>query len=80
LDGFPNSDGTVFKLKAPAVLGESWTLDVVHDFLGSGSGDGAGPGGGLVLVNGVFYGTTLYGGTLAKIDPAGAGTIFRIAF
>jgi uncharacterized repeat protein (TIGR03803 family) len=55
--------GTVFKLNAPAVSGGAWTLSVLHDFGGPGAGDGAFPAGGLILLNGSFYGTATSGGT-----------------
>jgi len=54
--------GTVFKLKAPAVSGGVWTFVLLHDF-GTTPGDGGAPLGGLILQNGLLYGTTQAGGT-----------------
>jgi uncharacterized repeat protein (TIGR03803 family) len=54
--------GTVFKLKAPAVSGGAWTFVLLHDF-GTTTDDGGAPQGGLILQNGLLYGTTQAGGT-----------------
>jgi len=54
--------GTVFKLKAPAVSGGAWTFVLLHDF-GTTPDDGGYPQGGLILQNGLLYGTTADGGT-----------------
>ncbi len=64
------TEGTAFKLNSPSVPGGAWTLSVLHDFVGSG--DGMNPVGGLLRVNGVFYGTTSQGGS------HGAGTVYSI--
>jgi uncharacterized repeat protein (TIGR03803 family) len=66
--------GTVFKLKAPAVSGGAWTLQVLHDFGGLPAGDGYYPLGQLTLVNGVFYGTTQSGGN----QVSNGGTVFSV--
>jgi uncharacterized repeat protein (TIGR03803 family) len=67
----PHSRGSAFKLKTPAVSGGAWSLAVLHDF-GFTVGDGMHPYGGLVRVNGVFYGTTLDGGSFD------AGTVYSL--
>ena len=54
--------GTVFKLKAPAISGGDWTLVVLHDFLARSNLDGNTPRSELILVKGVFYGVTIFGG------------------
>lgn len=59
--GLKNS-GTVFKLKAPAISGGDWTLVVLHDFLARSTFDGSTPRSELILVKGVFYGVTIFGG------------------
>jgi uncharacterized repeat protein (TIGR03803 family) len=66
--------GTVFKLKAPAVAGGAWTFFLLHDFtgIGLGTGDGGSPQGGLILQNGLFYGTTQAGGA------DNLGTVFSV--
>ncbi len=62
------NDGTVFRLTAGGIEG------VLHSFKGSAT-DGQGPYAGLVYANGVFYGTTAYGGkyndgTVFEVTPA----------
>jgi uncharacterized repeat protein (TIGR03803 family) len=64
--------GTAVKLKAPATLSGSWTLQVLHDF--KVSGDGYLPLAGLTFFNGTFYGTTVYGGNAFESD----GTVYSI--
>jgi uncharacterized repeat protein (TIGR03803 family) len=49
------------------------TYRVIHSF--TNSPDGAGPWGGLVLSDGVLYGTTCVGGTAS---PYGGGTVFKV--
>jgi hypothetical protein len=53
--------GTVFKLTPPANNQTVWTETVLHRFTvgGSGGPDGINPETGLILVNGVLYGTTV---------------------
>jgi uncharacterized repeat protein (TIGR03803 family) len=63
--------GSVFKLKAPATVDGSWTLQVLHDFRG-GNGDGSTPQAGVIFFNGALYGTTFWGG------DAGGGTVYRV--
>jgi uncharacterized repeat protein (TIGR03803 family) len=68
--------GSVFKLKAPAAVGD-WKLAPMHDFPNlflDRQGDGYNPQGALILVNGVFYGTTLNGGSVSKFS----GSVFSI--
>jgi uncharacterized repeat protein (TIGR03803 family) len=52
--------GTVYKLIPPRQQGGVWQETIIHSFQ-SGS-DGANPAGGLLLRNGIIYGTTEYGG------------------
>jgi len=65
--------GTVFRL-APA-----GTLTVLHTFDGDlGDGDGCNPMAGVLRgKNGVFYGTTLYGGAYGIGKPPG-GTVYKV--
>jgi uncharacterized repeat protein (TIGR03803 family) len=67
----PLSRGSAFKLKAPSISGGAWSLAVLHDF-GFTAGDGMHPVGGLVQVNGVYYGTTPDGGSF------GGGTVYSL--
>jgi uncharacterized repeat protein (TIGR03803 family) len=67
-----NGAGTVFKLKAPAVSGGAWTFVLLHDF-GTTTDDGGSPLGGLILQNGLFYGTTQAGGGATNI-----GAVFSV--
>jgi len=66
--------GTVFKLKAPASAGGTWTLAVLHDF-SYPAADGSFPTGALMMFNGVFYSTTTFGGTPDYNDY---GTVFSV--
>jgi hypothetical protein len=61
--------GTVFSLKTPASPGSSWTETVLYHFNNS---EGSNPEGGLVIGNGVLYGTTYFGGTSSN------GTVFSL--
>lgn len=63
--------GTVFSLKL-----DRSGYTILHNFLG-GRTDGSTPEAGLVLSNGIIYGTTGYGGG-GKGCPRGCGTIFSI--
>jgi uncharacterized repeat protein (TIGR03803 family) len=67
-----NGAGTIFKLKAPAVSGGAWTFVLLHDF-GTTLDDGGSPQGGLILQNGLFYGTTQSGGGTTNI-----GAVFSV--
>jgi len=61
--------GTVFEL-TPGAPGQPWTETVLYTF--TGGADGAYPNGALVATsNGLYYGTTLSGGT-------GQGTVFSL--
>ncbi|HEY1656371.1 MAG TPA: choice-of-anchor tandem repeat GloVer-containing protein [Candidatus Tumulicola sp.] len=64
--------GTVFSLKLD---GSGYTI--LHNFLG-GRKDGSTPEAGLVLSNGIVYGTTGYGGGGKGCHSGGCGTIFSI--
>ena len=64
--------GVIYKLTPPLVSGGAWTASVLHVFHGSVVGDGSFPLGSLILFNGVFYGTTEYGGS------NGLGTVFSL--
>lgn len=61
-DGGSANLGTAFVLKPPLTAGGVWTYHVIHNF-GVVSGDGTHPVAGLVVRNGLFYGTTNQGGT-----------------
>jgi hypothetical protein len=65
--------GAVYELSPPAVSGEAWTETTLHDFIGGY--DGGNPIGPVVLVKGMVFGTTSYGGT-PKYGLG--GTVFRV--
>jgi len=71
--GGVGNHGVIYKLTPPSVAGGAWTPSVLHVFHGSVVGDGSFPAGSLILFNGVFYGTTIYGGT------NGFGTVFSLS-
>lgn len=54
--------------------GSGWIESVPYAF--SGGADGGGPGDSLLLLNGILYGTTEFGGT-EGFGTAGKGTVFR---
>ena len=64
--------GTIFRLSPPSSPGGAWKQTVLFNF-GNSKSDGAHPGGALTLHNGVFYGTTVYGGATDN------GTVFQLA-
>jgi uncharacterized repeat protein (TIGR03803 family) len=70
LAGGSDSQGTVFRLKPPAVSGGAWMKTILHNF--TNSPDGSGPFGNLLLSGGTLYGTTLNGGT------SSAGVAFSV--
>jgi hypothetical protein len=89
-DGGINNVGTIFKLIPPLKNQNVWTETVLYNFKGSttfpgnSTNDGANPNG-LVIDNGVLYGTTNQGGlnviplTAGYVYPAfGTGTVFRL--
>jgi uncharacterized repeat protein (TIGR03803 family) len=67
----PRGCGTIFRLKPPTPQNPQWVEHTLYRF--HGGSDGANPVAALVHVNGVFYGTTEYGGS------AHAGTAFSFA-
>ncbi|MBD3817253.1 MAG: hypothetical protein IE913_12645, partial [Halothiobacillus sp.] len=74
-DGGNGGHGTVFSL---GTNGTGFT--VLHSFDGSPS-DGDAPSAGVIMVNGMLYGTTVFGGidnrgTVFKLAPDGTGTGF----
>lgn len=72
LTGGPKGLGTVFYVSATGSEG------VLHNFL-NGNGDGYLPSGSLIVIKGVLYGTTEFGGTGSDCDGAGGcGTVFSI--
>lgn len=65
-------DGTIFQLAAPATSGSAWTLNVLHNLVGSI--DGKYPWGSLTFDQaGNLYGPMLFGGRF------GGGTVFQLA-
>jgi uncharacterized repeat protein (TIGR03803 family) len=70
LAGGNKSQGTVFRLKPPAVSGGAWTKTILHNF--TNSPDGSGPFANLLLSNGTLFGTTETGG------PSLAGVVFSV--
>ena len=67
--GVPGA-GTAYMLKPPASPGGSWTVVPLHIF--TGGADGANPTGLTPSSGGIFYGTTIGGGTY------GYGTVFAL--
>lgn len=66
--------GTIFQLQPPTQSGNGWTLSTMYAFAGSPN-DGKNPTENMVLIKGVFYGTTSGGGSTAC--DYGCGTVFR---
>jgi uncharacterized repeat protein (TIGR03803 family) len=66
-NGGLNSKGIVFELRRNA----AWAEKILHNF-GATPSDGVNPDGGLVLLSGNLYGTTISGGV------NGAGTVFEV--
>jgi uncharacterized repeat protein (TIGR03803 family) len=67
----PEGCGTVYKVN-PGTGAES----VVYAFKGA-NGDGSSPEGGLIIVNGILYGTTVTGPDAACGGP-GCGTVYSV--
>lgn len=63
--------GTVFELSPPAAGRNGWTETLIHSF-GTGSDDGIVPGSGLLIREGILYGTTTAGGA------DGNGIVFQL--
>ncbi len=72
-DGGTAGKGTAFVLKPPTVSGGEWTYRVIHNF-GAVTGDGSVPTAGLVVHNGLLYGTTSRGG----LRNDGEGIAFQL--
>jgi hypothetical protein len=70
-EGGTAGTGTAFELKPPAAPGGSWTETILYTFTDQ-NGDGGFPNQLLAGANGVFYGTTAWGGS------TGAGMVFEI--
>jgi len=68
--GGANNDGSVFRIDP-----DTGKEKVVYSFC-SVCGDGSNPEGGLVVLNGLLYGTTVYGGNAAC--QYGCGTVFLL--
>jgi len=68
-----NGAGTLFELQPPTISGGVWTGTVLYNFPSSLSAGGA-PASLTLGSNGVFYGTTILGGTAL----AQAGTVFQL--
>jgi uncharacterized repeat protein (TIGR03803 family) len=70
--------GTVFSLTPPAggpSASSAWTETILHFF--TDSPDGANPLAGVVINNGVLYGTTYNGG--AQVGTQAAGTVYSLS-
>jgi uncharacterized repeat protein (TIGR03803 family) len=68
--GGTSGNGTFFHLTPPPQPGGTWTITSLHQF--AGGNDGAVPGGDLLEINGVIFGTTqgsTNGGTVYTIVP-----------
>jgi uncharacterized repeat protein (TIGR03803 family) len=79
----PYGQGVVFRL-APPVPGQTkWTEIILHAFdysLAYNIADGSAPRAGVIIdANGVLYGTTKFGGTLADPFAVAFGTVFQLA-
>jgi uncharacterized repeat protein (TIGR03803 family) len=67
------NDGSVFRLKPPAVAGGPWKYVLLRDFQGTSFGDGSFPTGDLTLTDASgLFGTTLEGGVNND------GTVFNL--
>ncbi|HTT83549.1 MAG TPA: choice-of-anchor tandem repeat GloVer-containing protein [Rhizomicrobium sp.] len=71
VNGGTSNLGTVFSLHSP-----NGHETVLHSF--GGNSDGAGPNGGLIEINGTFYGTTFHGGGSGCDYSEGCGTVFSV--
>jgi uncharacterized repeat protein (TIGR03803 family) len=77
-------NGTVYSLAPPEVAGDPWTETVLYDF--SDTADGFTPSSGVVIRDGVLYGTTehggacgcYFGGTIYSLTPATAGAAWTV--
>lgn len=69
--GGKNNAGLVFELVSPKTSGEVWREGVLYNF-GAVAADGANPLAGLLLRDGILYGTTYFGGA------SGQGTVFQL--
>lgn len=69
--------GVVFSLTPPAIAGGSWPYSVIYNFLGGSDGCNPWYSGLVIGKNGVFYGTTAYGGSTENAG-AGWGTVFQL--
>jgi uncharacterized repeat protein (TIGR03803 family) len=74
-DGGSQQQGTVFKFDP-----RSGTETVVYNFFGDTNGqiDGSYPEAGLILAQGLLFGTTNGGGATNRQCPSGCGTIFEV--
>jgi hypothetical protein len=63
--------GSVFKLTPPERPADAWSYNVLYNFLCGN--DGCGPQGGVIVKEGVVYGTAEFAGA-----GAGLGTIFTL--
>ena len=70
-----DSNGSVWELNPPASAGGSWTIRVLHNFTYT---DGEFPSAGLLLHDGVLYGSTLGGGGPGGC-PSDCGVVFSVA-
>jgi uncharacterized repeat protein (TIGR03803 family) len=69
-NGAINGSGTIFQVTSAGAV------TVLHSF---DNADGSGPFAQLVqATNGIFYGTTVYGGNLSCSSPIGCGTVFSL--
>lgn len=68
-EGGANNEGCVYSVTLSGR--KKATESVLYSFLPNGSGDGNEPTSDLLYLNGVLYGTTLYGGN-------GGGTVFQV--
>jgi uncharacterized repeat protein (TIGR03803 family) len=70
-----NDAGAIFRLQPPNGDGSAWTETVLHSFRDGSDGDD--PIGGLVLLNGTLYGTTIGGGH-GYLESNSLGTVFSV--
>jgi uncharacterized repeat protein (TIGR03803 family) len=75
--------GTAFKLTPPAPGKDTWTHTVLHSFSDQGN-DGWYPAAGMIVYQGLLYGTTRYGGDGTQqlcgnfVNMVGCGTVFAV--
>lgn len=73
--GGGNGNGTVFKLTPTSISKTTWTETVLYSF--KGGSDGATPNG-IMINDGILYGTTSNGGNIGCNPYGSCGTVFKL--